>query len=53
MSSLTQESQSFNAAGSKKLCYTIEGNIGCGKSTFLQILKERIPEVHIIEEPVS
>ena len=34
-------------------CFTIEGNIGCGKSTFLQILKERIPEAKWIEEPVS
>jgi deoxyadenosine/deoxycytidine kinase len=25
-------------------CFTIEGNIGCGKSTFLEILKEKIPE---------
>lgn len=33
--------------------FTIEGNIGCGKSTFLQILKERIPEAKWIEEPVS
>ena len=23
--------------------FTIEGNIGCGKSTFLQALKQRIP----------
>lgn len=24
-------------------CFTIEGNIGCGKSTFLAILKEKFP----------
>lgn len=33
--------------------FSIEGNIGCGKSTFLSLLKEIIPEVKWIEEPVS
>jgi ABC-type lipoprotein export system ATPase subunit len=30
-------------------CYTIEGNIGCGKSTFLEILRQKIPEAKWIE----
>jgi len=34
-------------------CYTIEGNIGCGKSTFLEILRQKVPEAKWIEEPVS
>lgn len=34
-------------------CYAIEGNIGCGKSTFLTLLKESLPEAKWIEEPVS
>jgi deoxyguanosine kinase len=33
--------------------FTIEGNIGCGKSTFLELLKQRIPELEWIEEPVT
>ena len=33
--------------------YAIEGNIGCGKSTFISILKERFPQLHWIEEPVA
>lgn len=34
-------------------CYTIEGNIGCGKSTFLEMLRQKVPEAKWIEEPVS
>ena len=37
----------------KDYCYTIEGNIGCGKSTFLEILRQKVPETKCIEEPVS
>jgi len=33
--------------------YTIEGNIGCGKSTFLELLRKKVPEAKWIEEPVS
>lgn len=32
---------------------TVEGNIGCGKSTFLAILKEKFPNITFIQEPVS
>jgi len=34
-------------------CYTIEGNIGCGKSTFLEVLRQKVPEAKWIEEPVT
>jgi hypothetical protein len=34
-------------------CYTIEGNIGCGKSTFLEMLRQKVPQAKWIEEPVS
>lgn len=37
----------------KDYCFTIEGNIGCGKSTFLEILRQKVPEAKWIEEPVS
>lgn len=33
--------------------FTIEGNIGCGKSTFLNILREYFEDVKLIEEPVA
>lgn len=32
---------------------TVEGNIGCGKSTFLAILKGNFPNITFIQEPVS
>lgn len=47
------EQSLLNPETSSKFCYTIEGNIGCGKSTFLTLLKERVPEAKWIEEPVS
>lgn len=31
------------ATSQKSSCFTIEGNIGCGKSTFLEVLRERFP----------
>lgn len=40
-------------AKSNNFCFTIEGNIGCGKSTFLELLRQRIPEAKWIEEPVQ
>lgn len=33
--------------------YSIEGNIGSGKSTFLNLLKTHIPEIQVIPEPVA
>lgn len=53
-----QEEQHSDAHGAhSKLfsdcCFTIEGNIGCGKSTFLEVLHERLPDAKWIQEPVS
>ena len=31
---------------------SIEGNIGSGKSTFIEYLRTHHPEIHIVEEPV-
>lgn len=31
----------------------IEGNIGCGKSTLLKRIKERYPDVEVVQEPVN
>jgi deoxyguanosine kinase len=33
--------------------FSVEGNIGCGKSSFLRVLRARLPEVQWIEEPVE
>jgi deoxyadenosine/deoxycytidine kinase len=33
--------------------FAVEGNIGCGKSSFLDVLKARVPELQWIEEPVK
>jgi len=33
--------------------YLIEGNIGAGKSTFLQLIQKNIPELKVIFEPVN
>ncbi len=35
------------------MVYIIEGNIGAGKSTFLSLLKNKIPGLSIIQEPVN
>ena len=43
----------LNPELSTEFCFTIEGNIGCGKSTFLELLRERLPEAKWIEEPVN
>lgn len=50
---MAQVKTDLNPETSNEFCYTIEGNIGCGKSTFLTLLKERFPEAKWIEEPVS
>ncbi len=33
--------------------YILEGNIGVGKSTFLNMLKENLPELEILTEPLN
>ena len=33
--------------------YSIEGNIGSGKSTFLNLLKVHVPQINVIPEPVA
>lgn len=33
--------------------YLIEGNIGVGKSTFLRLMKEQLPEIQAVFEPVN
>lgn len=38
---------------SNSTLFTIEGNIGCGKSTFLKILKKHFSDIKLIEEPVA
>lgn len=42
-----------NSSYTSEYCFTIEGNIGCGKSTFLALLRQKLPEAKWIEEPVS
>lgn len=37
----------------KQILISVDGNIGSGKSTLLQYIKTHIPEIHIIEEPIS
>ena len=33
--------------------YLVEGNIGAGKSTFLQLVQKNLPELNVIFEPVN
>lgn len=33
--------------------HSIEGNIGSGKSTFLQLLQSHVPQIQVIPEPVA
>ena len=33
--------------------FSIEGNIGCGKTTLLKILEKELPTVSIINEPLG
>jgi len=35
------------------MMYLVEGNIGAGKSTFLQLLKQKLPQVEVALEPVQ
>ena len=35
------------------MTFSIEGNIGCGKTTLLKLLKQELPEVEILCEPVA
>jgi len=32
--------------------YIVEGNIGAGKSTFLKLLSQHVPQVTVVQEPV-
>ena len=32
--------------------YIVEGNIGAGKSTFLRLIQERLPEIAVVFEPI-
>lgn len=32
---------------------SLDGNIGAGKSTLLQEIRRRIPEIHVVDEPVD
>ena len=38
---------------SKQILISIDGNIGSGKTTLLQYIKKHVPEIYVIEEPVS
>lgn len=33
--------------------YSVDGNIGAGKTTFLEAIRKHVPEVHVILEPVG
>jgi len=33
--------------------YVIEGNIGAGKTTFLNIINKKMPHVHVVDEPLA
>lgn len=33
--------------------FLVEGNIGAGKSTFLQLIKQNLPELNVVFEPVN
>ena len=37
----------------KPVTISIEGNIGCGKTTLLKILQREFPQVKILNEPVG
>ena len=36
-----------------KILINIEGNIGVGKTTFSNIIKEAIPDSFVVEEPID
>ena len=35
------------------LIFSLDGNIGAGKSTLLEQIRQHLPEVHVVEEPVG
>ena len=35
------------------LVFSLEGNIGCGKTTLLKILEKELPTVTIVNEPLK
>ena len=36
-----------------KKIYSVEGNIGAGKTTILKIIGQKLDDVEFVEEPVS
>jgi deoxyadenosine/deoxycytidine kinase len=46
-------SSSTGAAATVPILITLDGNIGAGKSTLLDLLRERIPWLSVIPEPVG
>lgn len=53
MSSLEQGNSLLSQCADNGYHVTVEGNIGCGKSTFLTILMDQFPNIRFIQEPVS
>ena len=37
----------------KKIFISIEGNIGVGKSTLLKIIKNKMKDIEVIQEPID
>ena len=46
------DTTSIEKLNDKKI-FSIEGNIGAGKTTIINHLKQLFPDVYLVEEPVS